>query len=593
MIWNRRGVRRPLMAAIFLTMLALIIWLASDSRGAYDSSKQPIRYVVSSYDWSETRVYHPVTNTHRLPRRSSKTLPRIEHSQPIDRFAMTENANRREAVRVAFKESWDAYTRYAWGADELKPLSNGRQKTLHGWGAQIVDALDALWIMGFKDDFRAGVRHVAQIDWSTTRDEVNFFEVTIRYLGGLLAAHDLSGEPYLLRKAVELGDMLYAAFDTPSRRPVGALNLGKAKAGTQLEDQFASVAALSSFTIEFTRLTQLTHDDKYYDATVRIKELLQQLQDDSSVPGMMPQMVNARTGESALPSYMLGGQADSAYEYLPKMHTLLEGADDDYTNMTTRALDAALENLMYKPATTKPQDVLLPALLSTVGGKRTITYRMEHLMCFAGGMYALAGKLLERKDYVDAAAKLTRGCVWLYGIFPSGVMAEEQELRPCLRDPCDQNALDAARVSSTMGLPEGVVNVKDGHYNLRPEAIESVYYMWRITGDEKWRDDAWNMWRAIIKTTKAGVAFGNADHVERKWPDHEDKMEVSTVIPFCPFLFVHVQVANSVGALQTFWLGETVKYFYMIFDDSPEALSLDDWVFNTEAHPLKRTNGYA
>lgn len=592
MIWNRHGVRRPLMATILLSMLALIIWLASDRKRAYDPSRKPITYVASSYNWGEARANHPVTNMHRLPRHDSKTLPRIEHSKPLDRFAVSESAYRKEAVRSTFKESWDAYVKYAWGADELKPLSRSRRKTLHGWGAQIVDALDALWMMGFKDDFRAGVRHVAQIDWSTTRDDIDFFEVTIRYLGGLLAAHDLSGEPHLLQKAVELGDMLYAAFDTPSRRPVGALNLGKAKAGTQLEDKFASVAALSSFTVEFTRLSQLTRDDKYYDATVRIKRLLQQLQDDSSVPGLMPQMVNAHTGDSALPSYMLGSQADSAFEYLPKMLALLEGADDDYVNMTTRALDAALENLMYKPATTTKQDVLLPALLSTVGGKRTLIYKMEHLMCFAGGMYALAGKLLERKDYVDAAGKLTQGCIWLYEVFPSGVMAESQELRPCLRDPCDQNAIDAAKVSSSLGLKEGVVSITDAHYNLRPEAIESVYYMWKITGDEKWRDDAWRMWKAIVRTSAAGVAFANADHIERKRPTHEDKMEVSTIALLCPppFFLFRMITANTV---QTFWLSETVKYFYMIFDDSSEALSLDDWVLNTEAHPLKRTKGYA
>jgi mannosyl-oligosaccharide alpha-1,2-mannosidase len=74
-----------------------------------------------------------------------------------------------------------------------------------------------------EDDFAKAVAALRDIDF--TRAEhgmLNVFETTIRYLGGLLSAHDLSNGKYpiLLQKAVELGDMLYAAFDTPNRMPI-------------------------------------------------------------------------------------------------------------------------------------------------------------------------------------------------------------------------------------------------------------------------------------------------------------------------------------------------------------------------------------
>jgi len=74
-----------------------------------------------------------------------------------------------------------------------------------------------------KLEFEEAVAALNDIDFSTTdEEEINLFETTIRYLGGLLSAHDLTEDQYpiLMEKALELGDMLYAAFDTPNRMPI-------------------------------------------------------------------------------------------------------------------------------------------------------------------------------------------------------------------------------------------------------------------------------------------------------------------------------------------------------------------------------------
>jgi mannosyl-oligosaccharide alpha-1,2-mannosidase len=107
--------------------------------------------------------------------------------------------------------------------DEVMPITKGNRNHFGGWGATLIDALDTLWIMDMEKDFAIATAALEKIDFTTTPlDVLNLFETTIRYLGGLLAAHDLSKGKYpiLMSKALQLGDMLYMAFDTPNRMPV-------------------------------------------------------------------------------------------------------------------------------------------------------------------------------------------------------------------------------------------------------------------------------------------------------------------------------------------------------------------------------------
>jgi len=126
-------------------------------------------------------------------------------------------------VEESFVHSWTGYKEHAWLRDEVAPLSGQYKDTFGGWAATLVDALDTLWIMGMKEDFEIAVNAVQEIDFSTTEtDTVNVFETTIRYMGGFLAAYDVSGGKYpvLLGKAVEVGELLMSCFDTPNRMPI-------------------------------------------------------------------------------------------------------------------------------------------------------------------------------------------------------------------------------------------------------------------------------------------------------------------------------------------------------------------------------------
>ena len=112
--------------------------------------------------------------------------------------------------------------------DEIAPISGAYRDSFGGWAATLVDSLDTLWITGLRDEFELAVSAVKTIDFDNSPDdEINVFETTIRYLGGFLSAFDLSGHTVLLEKAIELGEMLYVAFDTPNRMPITRWNFKK------------------------------------------------------------------------------------------------------------------------------------------------------------------------------------------------------------------------------------------------------------------------------------------------------------------------------------------------------------------------------
>lgn len=159
-----------------------------------------------------------------LPSGKPASIPKIQFQfgKPTD-ARRAEIASRRDAVKASFDRAWTGYTSKAWLKDELSPVSGTSKNTFGGWAATLVDSLDTLLIMDKKEDFAKAVAAVKDIDFSTTGDEeISVFETTIRYLGGLLAAYDLCNgtQPVLLEKALELGHLLYAAFDTPNRMPL-------------------------------------------------------------------------------------------------------------------------------------------------------------------------------------------------------------------------------------------------------------------------------------------------------------------------------------------------------------------------------------
>ncbi|KAI3337239.1 glycoside hydrolase family 47 protein [Xylariaceae sp. AK1471] len=529
----------------------------------------------SSFDWSQVPYCFPPGRLRPLPTGRSKPLPGVQarFSAGNAEYERIRESRRREVKKV-FAGDWDTYKKYAWLKDALKPISGGFRDQFSGWAATLVDSLDTLWILGLREEFDEAVDAVAKIDFGqSTSPRVNTFETNIRYLGGLIAAYDLSKREALLAKAIELGDLIYGAFNTENRMPVDFIDFATAKTGEGLTVEVSVVSASpGTLSLELTRLSQLTGDPKYYDAISRVMDVFYHGQQKTRLPGLWPTFVSMSSQDVVSGNqFTLAGSADSLYEYLPKMHALLGGLEPKYEEMSTRFLEAA-KKLFFRPMIPKNEPILIPSSGRVADdGSVVLDQETEHLGCYIGGVYALAGRLLNSQEYVNIGAKLTLGCVYGYRSFPTGMMPERLNMVACESfEKCkwDEKRFVEERTKQREGkehLPLGFTTAKDPRYILRPEAIESVFIMYRITGKPIWQELGWDMFTAIMNGTKTALGTHAAvQDVTRRAPTllQDDYME-------------------------SFWFAETLKYFYLLFSP-PDIISLDDYVFNTEAHPFLR-----
>lgn len=534
---HRRPFRLVLLVAVVFLVSLITISLDLDPSFYVPYAGRPIHYIQSTYDWSQRPQKHPVQGLYQdLPSGTPRQLNKIQHNFDT---ATGAQEHRRIEVKKTFKKCWDNYRRYAWHNDQLNPVSLSGSDTFAGWGATMVDALDALVIMDMKAEFSEAVHRVARINWDATGDNqlCSLFETTIRYLGGLLAAYDLSHEPVLLRKATELGYMLYNGFDTPNRMPANSFHFEDAKKGELRASAHEISANVGSLSMEFTRLAQLTGESKFYDAIDRVKRGLQDTQDETKLPGMWPTFVDVANGfRMRDSSFTLGSMADSLYEYLPKMYALLGGLDRSYKEMYIKAKNTAKKHLLFRPMLPDLDvDILFSGnVLSNGVGTIDLVPQSQHLTCFVGGMFAMGGKLFDDPEDVAIGAQLARGCAWAYKAMPTHVMPEEFSLIPCREKNLGKCAWDEKRweQEGSKRLPKGFSSVHAPGYMLRPEAIESVFYLYRITGEEVWRDTAWDMFLAIQKVTDTGYANSAVNDVTRdRTPEKLDSMEVSGDVP--------------------------------------------------------------
>ncbi|KAF2000312.1 glycoside hydrolase family 47 protein [Amniculicola lignicola CBS 123094] len=537
------------------------------------------------YEWSKVPIHYPIKSMTPLPTNAPLPLPRIQFNFTKEEAnAKQIRESRRDEVRKAFLKCWRNYRKKAWMHDELQPIAGGSKDPFGGWAASLIDAMDTLWIMGFKEEFTSAIPDIEKVNFgSSTLERVNVFETNIRHLGGLLAAYELSQEKRLLAKAKEVGEMLYHAFDTPNHMPITRWDFHRAGAGEKLvADESALLAEVGSLTMEFTRLSQLTNDPKWYDAVSRVTKMLDQQQSLTKLPGMWPIVVNARKPDFAKDTgFSLGAMADSTYEYFAKSYALLGGQVPVYKKLYDDSMRTALKHTIYRPMTPDNSDVLMAGFVRVDEGQANLNPEMQHLVCYAGGMFALGGKIFQDAEHVKIGRKLTDGCVWAYKSSQSGIMPEVSHLLPCSavnstncewdekvwleevakRANVGGKEEDPLRNIANLRLPKGFTAIDDRRYILRPEAIESVFIMYRITGEQQWQAAAWDMFTAIQRASETDLGNAALSDVSAEKPPKDDSME-------------------------SFWMAETLKYFYLIFSE-PNLISLDDYVFNTEAHPFK------
>lgn len=247
-------------------------------------------------------------------------------------------------------------------------------------------------------------------------------------------------------------------------------------------------------TLEFTRLSQLTGDAKYFDAVQRVTDMFERHQNETFISGLFPRSIDPvdecfdHDG-----TFTFGAGADSLYEYFPKQHMLLGGAVDQYQHLYERAIEAGKKHLFFRPLNPQGQDILISGtVIANSAGDTRLVPEGEHLACFVGGMVGIGSQIFNRPKELDIARKLVDDCIWAYDCMPSGIMPEIFSVRPCtdsndckwsekkwVKAIVDERMVHAAteRLQETKlypsqiireeGLPKGCTAIKDKRYLLR------------------------------------------------------------------------------------------------------------------------------
>ena len=192
------------------SQMVAAIDVINGNNGDYSNALQPLSDV-SSFDDVKIKLVNGI-DKERIITEAMK----IESDQL--------GRERRENIKDGMKHAWEGYRRYAWGRDELKPLSNNGVDNWGGMGVTLVDSLDTLWLMGMKDEYNEAKEWIEKDLTFDHAGTVSVFETTIRELGGLLAAYDIAYDKIYLEKAKQLGDKLLPAFHTYTGIPTSHVN---------------------------------------------------------------------------------------------------------------------------------------------------------------------------------------------------------------------------------------------------------------------------------------------------------------------------------------------------------------------------------
>jgi mannosidase alpha-like ER degradation enhancer 2 len=435
-------------------------------------------------------------------------------------------------VRAEFLHAWQGYSKYASGHDDLKPLS----KTYHWYADPLlmtpVDALDTMILMGLKDEARLARRDIVR-HLSFDKDiSVQNFEVTIRLLGGLLSSYQLTDDERLLWLAEDLGNRLLPVFDSPTGLPYRFVNLKTGK----VTGAKTNPAEAGTLLIEFGTLSKLTGRPVFYE---KAKRALVEIYKRRSPIGLVGTWIDVETGKWTDTDSHISGAIDSYYEYLLKSWLLF--GDEDCHRMwldSIGAINKYLEDsLVGGPKLFRRELWYGHADMNT--GKRTATV-YGALDAFFPAVLALSG------DY-DRAGRLQASSLKMwrqYGIEPEEFNYETME-------------------------------VVSPAYPLRPEIVESTYYLHHYA--ERWRNLPHSSRRWANSATYLAQGQSMFDDFVKHCRTDEGYAALKSVI-----------TKEKSDSMPSFLFAETFKYFYLLFAP-PNTLKFDKVIFNTEAHPIRRT----
>ncbi|KAJ8669869.1 hypothetical protein QAD02_001128 [Eretmocerus hayati] len=454
----------------------------------------------------------------------------------IEYMSREERDTLKQESRDMFYHAYQAYMNHAYPADELMPLScKGRfrgsepdrgdiDSTLGNFSLTLVDTLDTLVVMGDIGEFEKAVKLVIRDVTFDTDVIVSLFETNIRMLGGLLSAHVLADHikvrgnamPWykdeLLHLAKDLGYRFLPAFNTSTGIPFGRVNLRYGMKGVPSEMMRETCTACAgSMILEMAALSRLTGESIFEDKAQKAMDVLWKLRHRGT--DLMGSVLNVNSGDWVRRDSGVGAGIDSYYEYCLKAYILL--GDEKYLGRFNKHYHAIMKYISQGP------------MLLDVHMHRPNTNSrnfMDALLAFWPGLQVLKGDI---KPAVETHEMLYQ-VMQRHNFIPEAFTTDFQ--------------------------------VHWGHHPLRPEFLESTYFLYKATADHYYL----GVGRKVLKSlqTYARVPCGFAAVSDVRTNKHDDTMD-------------------------SFVLSETFKYLFLLFaDPSDLLLNLDEYVFTTEGHLL-------
>ncbi|KAI8326340.1 seven-hairpin glycosidase [Martensiomyces pterosporus] len=471
--------------------------------------------------------------------------------------------SRAQAIKDGFIYAWEGYKKYAYGSDEIDVLGKIPRTTRNGWGATLVDALDTLWIMGLKDEFWMARNFVANIDFRKDGGQLTkVFETNIRYVGGLLSAYELSEDSVFLQKAVELADILMPAFNTPLGLPWQMLNVTTGAGSSETPGKSSTnLAEIGTFQMEFFRLSQLTKNATYHEAAQNVITVMlnnnspQDPRSNYVIPGLYPIEFDMLTGKFLSKTTYWGGGGDSFYEYLAKTWILSDFMLERNIDMWSESIQA----FKHYSVAESSDGFLFPGF---VDGTKFYPYT-DTFTNFIPGTLGLISRIVGSDTYFGLAENLMEAGYSVFDRMPSSLGAESIKF---VRKNVPSDFL-AMTPQSQDEVNKFGFSLERPYYMLRPELLESLFYMYRLTGKVMYADRVWKVWQGIQRNCRVADGYVGTANVSA---------DASVT-----------GIYNSVDSTESFFFAETFLYLYLTFADQ-DTISLDQWVFTTEAHPLSR-----
>jgi len=437
-----------------------------------------------------------------------------------------------------FYHGYEAYMGLAWPADELMPLSckgrfRGKEPSrgdiddaLGNFSLTLIDSLDMLAVLGDVKGFEDGVKKVIETVVFDTDVVVSVFETNIRVVGGLLSAHVLAEhiqtrEPSvmswyrgeLLNMALDCANRLLPAFNSTTGLPYPRVNL---KTGLKGVDsiQVTCTACAGSMILEFAALSRLTGEKVFEERASRAMDVLWAARHRHS--NLVGNVLNVNTGDWVRKDSGVGAGIDSYYEYVAKAYVLL--GEEKYLERWNTHYSAVMKYMTSGP------------LMMDVHMHRPTT---------------------NSKHFADSL-----------GAFWPGLQVLMGDLKPAI----EQHEVLYQIMQRHNFLPEAVTadfQVHWGQHLLRPEFVESTYFLYKATQDPYYLE----VGKKVLKSLQlhARVTCGYAAVKDVRTLQHEDRMD-------------------------SFVLTETFKYLYLLFTKDEELyLDMSQFVFTTEAHLLPLT----